>query len=63
MTTDPRFKNQYFIKLYSDLYANWQEGNRLGRQQLANDRFFPSTTKESSEGDRAATSPLGGKVW
>jgi hypothetical protein len=56
-------RDRYLAQLYRDLYARFEEGNRLGREQLNRDRFFPSTDKQSTEGERQSVSPLGGKVW
>jgi hypothetical protein len=55
-----QIKDRYLSALYRNLYAQWAEGNRLGLQQLANDRGFPSTDPNSTEGERQAVSPLGG---
>jgi hypothetical protein len=56
-------KSAFLRRAYTDAFAKWEEGNRLGLQQLANDRMFPSSDKQSTEGERGATSPLGGKIW
>jgi hypothetical protein len=53
-------KDRYLAQLYREAYSRFEEGNRLGLQQLANDRFFPSTDKQSTEGERQCVSPLGG---
>ena len=55
-------KDQFLARLYADLYASHQEGLRLGLRQLANDRAFPSTDKNSTEGERQWVSPLGGRT-
>ena len=34
-------KDRYLAQLYREAYSRFEEGNRLGLQQLANDRFFP----------------------
>jgi hypothetical protein len=61
--TEVRIADRYLAQLYREAYARHLEGERLGLQQLSNDRLFPSTDKQSVEGERQAVSPLGGKVW
>jgi hypothetical protein len=56
-------KSPFLARQYAEAFAKWEEGNRLGREQLNRDRFFPSTDKQSVEGERQSVSPLGGKVW
>ena len=56
-------RDKYLAQLYRDLYSRHLEGERLGLQQLANDRMFPSSDKQSTEGERGPVSPLGGKTW
>jgi hypothetical protein len=55
-------KSAFLRRVYEETYSRWAEGNRLGLQQLANDRMFPSTDKQSVEGERQCVSPLGGRV-
>jgi hypothetical protein len=57
--TEVRIRDRYLSTLYRNLYAEWERGNQLGLQQLANDRAFPSTDPMSVEGQRAGGSPLG----
>jgi hypothetical protein len=61
--TEVRIRDRYLAQLYREAYARHVEGQRLGLQQLADQRAFPSTDKQSTEGERGATSPLGGKTW
>jgi hypothetical protein len=56
-------KSAFLRRIYAEAYARHVEGLRLGLQQLANDRAFPSTDKNSTEGERQCVSPLGGKTW
>jgi hypothetical protein len=56
-------RDKYLSTIYRNLYSQWEQSNRLGLQQLANDRMFPSSDKQSTEGERGATSPLGGRTW
>jgi hypothetical protein len=57
------FKNPMFRQMHAEAYAKYLERVRESWKREYDERMFPSTTKESSEGERAATSPLGGKVW
>jgi hypothetical protein len=61
--TEVRIRDRYLAQLYREAYARHLEGERLGLQQLADQRTFPSTDPTSTEGERQAVSPLGGKVW
>jgi hypothetical protein len=61
--SEVRIRDQFLRRAYAEAYSRWEEGNRLGRQQLVNDRMFPSTDKQSVEGERQGVSQLGGKVW
>jgi hypothetical protein len=61
--TEVRISDRYLSTLYRNLYSQWEQDNRLGLQQLADSRAFPSTDKNSTEGERGATSPLGGRTW
>ena len=61
--TEVRIRSPFLAQLYREAYARFEEGNRLGLQQLANSRAFPSTDPTSTEGERGPTSPLGGKAW
>ena len=63
MSTAVEIKDKYLARLYAEAYARFEEGNRLGLQQLANDRMFPSSDKQSTEGERGPVSPLGGRTW
>jgi hypothetical protein len=58
-----QIKDRFLALRYAETYAQWAEGQRLGLQQLADQRAFPSTDKNSTEGERGPCSPLGGKVW
>ena len=61
--TEVRIRSPFLAQLYREAYERHLEGQRLGLAQLANDRAFPSTDKNSTEGERGATSPLGGRTW
>jgi hypothetical protein len=63
MSTTVEIRDKYLARLYAEAYARHVEGLRLGLQQLHNAQAFPSTDKNSTEGERGATSPLGGKTW
>ena len=63
VSTTVEIKDKYLARLYAEAYARFEEGNRLGLQQLANDRMFPSSDKQSTEGERGPVSPLGGRTW
>ena len=62
MSTTVEIKDKYLARLYAEAYARFEEGNRLGLQQLANQRAFPSTDPTSTEGGRGPCSPLGGQA-
>ena len=59
MTTD-YFKNAFQRRAYADAHAKWEEGNRLGLEQHRREVAWPSTSRNTVEGARGATSPLGG---
>jgi hypothetical protein len=63
MSATVQIRDKYLAQLYRENYLRWEEGNRLGLAQLANDRMFPSTDNQSTEGERGSVSPLGGKTW
>jgi hypothetical protein len=54
------FKNPMHQQMHAQSYAKWQEGNLLGLQKHRLEQAWPSTNKETPEGMRGATSPLGG---
>lgn len=56
-------KSPFLRRLYEESYLRWAEGQRLGLQQLADQRTFPSTDPQSTEGKRGSVSPLGGRTW
>lgn len=56
-------KSAFLRRAYAEAYARHQESIRLGLQQLADLRAFPSTDPNSTEGERQCVSPLGGKTW
>jgi hypothetical protein len=55
-----QIKDRYLAQLYREAYERHQESLRLGHQQFAQQRMFPSTSAESVEGERQCVSPLGG---
>ena len=61
--TTVEIRDQFLRRVYAEAYARHVEGQRLGLRQLANDRAFPSTDKQSTEGERQCVSPLGGRTW
>lgn len=61
--TEVRIRFPFLAQLYREAYARHVEGLRLGLQEMHKTDFFPSTTKESAEGERGPVSPLGGKTW
>ena len=61
--SEVQIKDRYLAQLYREAYARHVEAQRLGLQEMHKTDFFPSTSKESVEGERQAVSPLGGKVW
>jgi hypothetical protein len=61
--TTVQIKSPFLAQIYREAYERHLEGNRLGLAQLANDRAFPSTDPNSTEGERQGVSPLGGKTW
>jgi hypothetical protein len=63
VSTTVEIRDKYLARLYAEAYARHQEALRLGLQQLADTQMFPSSTKESTEGERQCVSPLGGKTW
>jgi hypothetical protein len=60
MSTTVQIKDQFLRRIYAEAYAQHVEAQRLGLQQLADDRLFPSSDKQSTEGERQCVSPLGG---
>jgi hypothetical protein len=61
--SEVRIRDRLLAQLYREAWERHSERERLGLQQLANTQMFPSSTRESTEGERGPVSPLGGRTW
>lgn len=53
-------RSPFLAQLYREAHAKWEEGNRLGLEQHRREIAWPSTSRNTVEGQRAGVSQLGG---
>ena len=52
-------KSAFLRRAYADAFAKWEEGNELGLEQHRREVAWPSTSRNTVEGERGCGSPLG----
>jgi hypothetical protein len=56
-------KSPFLAQLYREAFARHQESLRLGMEEHRRELAWPSTSRNTVEGERQCVSPLGGKTW